>query len=56
MVTREIGSVKGLLALYREESFNLEELKKDLETYNKELLIEHIVSDLNNGETEDDDF
>lgn len=56
MVTKEIGSVKGLLALYREESFDFNELKKDLETYNKDKLIEYIVSDLTTRDPDDDDY
>lgn len=56
MVTKEIGSVKGLLALYNEESFELNELKKDLESYTKEKLIEYIISDLNTNKTEYDDY
>ena len=54
MVTKEIGSVKGLLALYGEERFSIDELKKDLESYNKDKLIDYIISDLSSNDDGED--
>ena len=39
-----------------DRNFDLEELKKDLETYSKVLLIEHIISDLSTRDDDEDDF
>jgi hypothetical protein len=55
MVTKEIGSVAGLLALYEEELFSFDQLKKDLETYDKEKLVDYIVSGLANNDRDDGD-
>lgn len=55
MVSKEIGSVKLLLTLYREEPFDLKELKKDLETYSKEQLIEYVVSDVDVSDVDSSD-
>lgn len=56
MVTKEIGSVKGLLAIFREEDSSLEELKKDLDTFDKEKLIDYVISSLEITGDDDDDY